>query len=122
MTVAEDLAAYRAVLVQMHAHRVDSGGKRRTWNRLFDQVQVLQLRLRQAPEGQAGITAFALSDDCPTVVLSAASHALFWDEARVRTVLEALALGDLLLGLDAKMTLREFDAGRLNMTWQPKGG
>jgi hypothetical protein len=118
--VDELLRRYRAVLQEMHDHRIETGGKPRKWNRLFDKSQVLHLLLRASAEGRAGITALALGDDCSTVRTSAASHALFWDEAKVRPVLEAAALDESLGGLDAKMTLREFDAGRLNMTWVPK--
>ena len=118
--VDELLRQYRAVLLDMHDHRIEAGGRPRKWNRLFDKSQALHLLLRTTAEGRAGITAMALADDCSTVRISAASHALFWDEAKARPVLEAAALDESLGGLDAKMTLREFDAGRLNMTWVPK--
>jgi hypothetical protein len=57
-----------------------------------------------------------------TVRLWAASHALFWDEQRARAELEREAsTDDNLSSFEAKITLREFDAGRLNTSWTPKG-
>ena len=51
----------------------------------------------------------------------AASHALFWDEQRARAELEREASTDDNLSIfEAKITLCEFDAGRLNASWTPK--
>ena len=56
-----------------------------------------------------------------TVRQWAASRALFWDEQRVRAELEREAsTDDNLSSFEAKITLREFDAGRLNTSWTPE--
>jgi len=50
------------------------------------------------------------------------SRALFWDEQRARAELEREAsTDDSLSSFEAKIILREFDAGRLNTSWTPKG-
>ena len=52
-----------------------------------------------------------------------ATNAMAWDVARARPSLVAKAADDSSLGgLDAKMTLREYDRGRLRTDWVPKRG
>lgn len=121
MAAAEDLADHRRLLAQIHDHRVESGGKPHTWNRLVNGLQTVQLRLRESPEGRKGITALAEAGETETVRDWAAAHALFWDAERVRPLLESVVQEDKLRGLDAKTVLREFDSGRLTMEWVPKG-
>jgi hypothetical protein len=118
--VADLLAAYRAVLVEMHENRVETGVKPSRWNRLVDKMQALHLRLRESAEGRAGITDLALNDANETVRAWSATNALAWDPERVRPLLEARAAEKDLGALDAKMALREFDAGRLDTGWVPK--
>jgi hypothetical protein len=105
----------------MDKGRIETGGTAKHWNRLVHQLQSLHLALREHTAGRAGISAL-IDDDVATVRQWAASHALFWDEQRARAELEREAATDhTLSGLEAKITLREFDAGRLNHTWTPKG-
>jgi len=53
---------------------------------------------------------------------SASTFALFWDTAVAREELKRQAADpSKLTGFEAEITLREFDAGRLNTVWQPKG-
>lgn len=113
------LAALVETLEGMDSERVEAGGKPPTWNRLVDRAQAIQLVLRERPDGRSGISALMDSDNATTRGWAAA-WSLFWDEPRAREVLAQDAAGSGLGALDAKMTLREFDAGRLNMTWQPK--
>ena len=115
------LRQYTAVLVELHDHRVEQGGDPRKWNLLVNKMQGLHLRLRESAEGRDAITSLAINAPNITAQSWAAGHALAWDPATVRPVLEAQATDDRsLAGLDAKMTLREFDAGRLDFTWLPK--
>jgi len=59
-----------------------------------------------------------MADSNPTVRCWAAAHSLFWDESTARGVLEREACDEQSIGgFDAKMALREFNAGRLNTTW-----
>lgn len=89
--------------------------------RLVNDLQSVQLQLRDCPEGREGISAF-LTDENVTVRQWSAGFALTWDQAPARAALEQLA-GDerSIAGFEAEITLRGFDAGRLNMTWRPKG-
>jgi hypothetical protein len=112
------LRQYRATVLAMHRGPIESGGAPRAWNRLVNRLQKLHLELRETPEGQAGITVM-VHDPNPAVRGWAAAHSLFWDEVTARAELEAQAASEGLGAVDAKYTLREFDGGRLNMTWQP---
>lgn len=119
--VAALLGQYQAVLADMHHSRIEAGGKPKAWNRLVDKMQALHLRLADTADGRAAITQTALHGSTATERLWAATHALAWDAAVVRPVLEAAAAADQTLDdLGAKYTLREFDAGRLDTGWQPK--
>jgi hypothetical protein len=91
------------------------------WNRLVNRLQTVQLQLRSSPEGRSGISSF-LDDDNITVREWSAGFALAWDPIPARAEFERLAADESsLAGFEAKITLREFDAGRLNMTWSPRG-
>jgi hypothetical protein len=115
------LAQYGPVLADMHQSRIEEGGKPKHWNRLVDKMQTLHLQLADTADGRAAITQTALHGTTATERLWAATHALAWDAALVRPVLEAAAAADQTLDdLGAKYTLREFDAGRLNTGWSPK--
>ena len=106
-------------LSKMHANRVEVGGTSRMWNRLFNHAQALHLILRDRPDGREGISAL-MASDVDTVRMSAAAWSLSWDESRARQVLRELEAGPGLAAVDAKWTLREFDRGRLNTTWEPR--
>ena len=117
-SVVELLAAYRSALVEMDGLRLADDRRGRRWNRCVHRVQRAQLQLRQTAEGQAAIAAL-IDDPVPTVAHWAASHALLWDEDRARTHLEREAANNEAGRLEARMTLQEFDAGRLRPDWQP---
>jgi len=114
-----DLHALVELLLRMHSERVEDGGSPRGWNRLADEVQRLQLRLSKSEVGRAGITAL-VDHDCATVSGWAAAWSLFWDETRSREHLTRAAARPGLEAFGAAITLREFDAGRLDMTWVPR--
>ena len=118
----EDLVRlYRSTLMEMHEQRIEEGGKPRRWNRLVDRLQLLHLGLRTTAEGRRAITAM-VSDDNATVRLWSSTFALFWNPAVARAALERQAAEPAsLTSFEAEMTLREFDAGRLNTVWEPKG-
>jgi len=116
--VRETLSAFAATLDSMSHCRVDEGGDPKLWNRLVNELQRLQLDLRQTEEGRAGISDLMESDDA-TVRTWCATFALFWDESRARAVLQAEVAAKGVAGFESEIALREFDAGRLNMTWQP---
>lgn len=115
------LADYHRTLLSMHACRVERGGDPKRWNRLVNQLQSVQLRLRTSPEGRSGISSLINAENA-TVRQWSAGFALAWDPLPARAELERLAADEAsLAGFEAKITLREFDAGRLDMTWRPKG-
>ena len=114
-TVDELIARYRRALASMDSMSIENDRGARTWNSEVNQVQRAQLALRETPEGRAAITAL-IDDAVPTVARWAASHALFWDEAKARRYLEAERSAG---RLDAATTLKEFDAGRLRHDWLP---
>ena len=90
----------------------------RNWNRLVDRNQAARRDLVRSEDGRAVIAAL-LDDTRVTVRLWAAGHALHWGEPKAREVLTAIA-SDAHAGLNrlnAEMTLKEFDAGRLNPDW-----
>jgi hypothetical protein len=71
--------------------------------------------------GSVGISSF-LGDDNISAREWSAGFALAWDLILARAELERLAADESsLAGFEAKITLREFDAGRLNMTRSPRG-
>lgn len=118
-TTAELLAQLEATLLAMHGARVEAGGRPGSWNRLVDKAQRLHLALRTSAEGREGITAL-MSHNCDTARGWAATWALFWDEPLARAELERQGAQASLTALSARTTLSEFDAGRLDPTWQPE--
>lgn len=117
-TTGETIAAFAATLEAMSQSRVDRGGDPDTWNGLVNNLQRLQLTLRQTEEGRSGISDLMDSQDATARTWSA-TFALFWDEPRAREVLSAEVSAAGFTGFESKIALREFDAGRLNMEWQP---
>jgi len=116
------IARYTAALTAMAElpSRAGVAESPRRWNRLVNELQRQQLILRESPVGQQTISAL-MDDPRPVVREWAAGHALFWAEAKVRSVLEALR-DDPAAGVgsvNAKYTLIEFDLGRLNPSWEP---
>jgi capsule polysaccharide export protein KpsE/RkpR len=117
----EALAAkYRDVLVEMDSCRIESGEKPRSWNRLVNKMQALQLQLRATQADRDAITSL-VGDENPTVRSWSAVNALAWAESVARADLEREASADSgLRGFEAQVALREFDTGRLDTAWLPK--
>jgi hypothetical protein len=120
--VVRAIAKYTATITAMAElpSRAGVAESPRRWNRLVDELQRQQLILRGTSLGQQAISAL-MDDPRPVVRVWAAGYALFWDEAKARSVLEALrddtSAG--VLSVDAKYTLTEFEKGRLNPSWEP---
>jgi hypothetical protein len=113
------LTAYRKTLLQMDTRRIERGGRPSGWNLLVNRMQRIQLKLRETPEGRAGITSL-VGDENLTVRSWSAVNALPWAEDIARAELEREVLAYVgLSGLEAVTSLREFDAGRLNTAWDP---
>jgi hypothetical protein len=120
--VARAIAKYTATLTAMAElpSRAGVAESPRHWNRLANELQRKRLILRESSFGQQAISAL-MDDPSPVVRVWAAGHALFWDEAKARSVLAALRdeTGVGVGSVDAKYTLIEFDKGRLNPCWEP---
>jgi hypothetical protein len=116
------IAKYTAALTSMAElpSRAGIAQSPRRWNRLVNELQRQQLILRESASGRQAIS-MLMDDPRPVVRAWVASHALFWDEAKARSVLVALRddPGAGVVSVDAKYTLSEFDEGRLNHSWQP---
>jgi hypothetical protein len=120
----EDVSALAAkcrdVLVEMDSRRIEDGEKPRSWNRLVNRMQPLQLRLRATPAGRDAITSL-IGDENATVRFWSAVNALAWANSAARAELEREAsTSNGLYSFEAKVALREFDAGRLDTGWIPK--
>jgi hypothetical protein len=118
-SLAEWRDQYRNELVEIDAIRLAEDNGARRHNRHVDRMQRAYLALRQTAEGRAEISGL-IHDAVPTVALWAATQALFWDEPRARARLAAFVDRQNVHAFEAEVTLREFDAGRLNTDWQPK--
>ena len=116
--VAQLAAEYRSILRRMDDAKVEQGGRTKHWNRLVDELQVIQLALRRTSAGRSVITALA-DDDNVTISLWSATFALDWEPARARRRLELVSADGGLDGFTASVTLRQFDAGHLDTTWTP---
>lgn len=117
--VADLLQTYRETLLAMHECRVLSGGDPNRWNSLVDNVQSLHLELRESAEGRDGITSL-VDDDCVTVRQWSATNALAWAPREARAELTREVEEGGVSAFEAKVTLREFDAGHLDTAWKPK--
>lgn len=115
VTYVETLAG----MAELEGDRGFLAARPRQWNRLVDRLQSARKDLASSAVGRAVISDL-VTDSRATVRLWAAGHALFWDEARARAVLEEMSQNARQYGLhatSARMTLREFDAGRLDPNW-----
>ncbi len=88
-------------------------------NKLFDKQRKDLVRLRVEERRRAHIEAL-MGDPDPGVRLMAASEVLLWDPEPARQVLQRLdddRSAPWQHSFSAKITLREFDAGRLKFDW-----
>lgn len=72
--------------------------------------------LREIEEGRQAILELT-KDASPYVRGWAAAHSLAWSPTVAHATLQALAESDGLYAFTAKMTLKEFDAGRLSFDY-----
>jgi hypothetical protein len=83
-------------------------------------IQAYVLSIRDSAAGRQAVEAL-LRDTSPSVRLEAATSALKWNAKLALPVLEDLARHDKgLPGFEAKVFVREFEAGRLDLDWVPK--
>lgn len=118
-TVDELLVEYRGVLLAMHESRVDAGGDPRRWNDLVNKMQALHLKLRESARGRDGIAAL-MRDECATVRQWSAANALAGAPQEAKIELEKMVEAGGLGAFEARVTLQEFEVGRLKTDWTPK--
>src|SRR5437879_4915630 len=73
-------------------------------------------KLREAPEGRAGITVL-MKDSSPHVRCWAAAHSLEWEATKAKDTLQALRESGGPCSFDAEMTLEAFSDGRLSFDY-----
>lgn len=110
---------YRQELVEIDSIRLAEDAGARHHKRDVHRMQQAYLALRQSAEGRAAISEL-IDDPVPTVALWAATQAAFWDESKARGRHASFVDGHRVHASEARVTLREFDAGRLNTDWQPE--
>lgn len=104
------IAAYRDA-AQTHGAATKSGDYK-TGNKASDRIAAIYAELRRRGEDAQRELLPLLRDDDPGVRLWAAAHALEFAPDEGVHVLRALVQRGI-LGFDAKITLREWEAGRL---------
>lgn len=85
-------------------------------NQFFDQAHAIAVRLRASEEGRSALLALLNHEDRGVRLGAAAECAPFAPETS-RAILRELINPRGRHSLDAEMTLKELDAGRLNMDW-----
>lgn len=88
-------------------------------NALVDEMQELQLGLRETAEGRGTIERLAMDSDLQ-VRGWAAVHATMWNEPFARRVLVDLRDSGGPASFEAKWTLKELDRGKLDVDWRPR--
>jgi Domain of unknown function (DUF2019) len=73
-------------------------------------------RLRETPEGRAGITVL-MKDSSPQVRCWAAAHSLQWEPIEAQRTLQALRESGGPCSFDAEMTLQQFSNGALSFEY-----
>jgi uncharacterized protein DUF2019 len=109
-TVDELARKYRDTTVAAAA----AAGSPRRANRLFDENRGYARELQRTEDGRAVIEEM-LDDPEVAVRMKAAAHVLTWAPHRAEPVLEELAAGGTNRTFEAKMTLREYRAGRMKL-------
>jgi hypothetical protein len=90
----------------------------RRMNALVNQMQQLQMVIRESDEGRKLIEQLAVDPE-PRVRGWAAVHASKWNLGLARRVLTEVRDGGGVGSFEAKWTILELDAGRLNVDWRP---
>ena len=109
-SLQENLAAYR------EGAAGTANPKPKQANKSHDQMHVRYKVLRDSQEGREAIMSL-LSDDDAHVRCWAAAHSLEWAPELARRVLESVRDSEGPCSFDAKMTLQEFDKGRLSFDY-----
>jgi hypothetical protein len=110
--IAELRARYRELILSWAAASAAPAEA----NRLFRKIQQMQKELRESEAGREVIGGL-LDDEVVAVRLIAATHTLQWSAELAKPVLTSIEELGGSYSLDAEFTLREFQAGTLNLDW-----
>lgn len=113
-TVQELITRYREAAAESSSSMRTTDPQRA--NRAHDRLHEAYKLLKQTAEGREAIVGLLVHPD-PEVRCCAAAHSLQWKPREARAVLEQLARRDDVLGFEALMILKEFDAGRLSFDY-----
>ena len=109
--IGQLIDAYRNA-VRSHGSATE-GGDHKAANAAAEQIAAIYIELRIRGKAAQDCLLWLLDDPDPAVQLWSASHALEFSPAEGEVVLERLVSKGGLPGFDAKMTLKEWRAGRL---------
>lgn len=110
--VAASLAKYEALSIAWD----EASGTPTKANRLFVRAHRIAVHLRESPAGREALRSL-LGHESLAVRLCAAAECLPFSPEPATSVLRELASTTGLHAVSAEMTLKEFEAGRLNMDW-----
>jgi len=111
-TLELELTQYREAILEWE--RVLDEESARKANRIYDRLLEMRQSLAATEEGRAGIVEL-MDDDDLSVVLQAATDALFWSPKEAKRVLKRIRRRNGAGALTAKYTLEEFEAGGLRL-------
>lgn len=112
VTDAEIVERYRDLTMEWAALRDDP----KKANRIFRRHHAYYKEIRDLPEGQRALRALLSAPEAP-VRLLAATHSLRFAPAEAEPILMELESSGDIYAMDAKYTLLNFRAGRLDLDW-----
>ena len=113
--MTREIDAFRLLIV-----RQDNEKSVRIKNQLTDQIQLLDLKLRQTQEGQAALRAL-LDDRCSRVRLRAALAVLAFDRNAAVEAIERIGQGDDGPAWEAGYIIDRARQGTFDVDWVPRG-
>lgn len=109
---AEIVSRYRDLAMEWVALRDDP----KRANRVFRKHHAYYKEIRDLPEGQGALRTLMSAPEAP-IRLLAATHSLRFAPAEAEPILVELERSGGLCAMDAKYTLLNFRAGRLDLDW-----
>jgi hypothetical protein len=113
---AEGVVDLAAEYVTLRVARDAALDTPRKANRLFDRAHAIAVRMRTTEQGRAALVSLLLHEN-RGVRLGAAAECTPFAPDQSRVILRELIDPRGRHSLDAEMTLKELDAGKLNMDW-----
>jgi hypothetical protein len=114
----EDYEAEYEAALREWAALTDAGAAAADTNRQADRRQRAYLRIRLTPSGRAVVSRLA-DDPNPRIRGWAATDMLAWDSERGSAILARVRDLGGAGSFEAKVTLMEYDGGKLRLDWDP---